>query len=192
MIGPQPPQDDERTQDVLGQDRLIQRKVRSICLSLGLQQADHEDVSQDLRCELYRRSRWFRTKRGCWDQFAATVIDRCAASILRRYARQHAWAPIAIGGEDARDLVAHASANNQSVEDALAFRETLSRLTEEQRRIVDALISYPKCRVAEVLGIPRSTLYRRIKEIALVLCREGVAPRNSENLPNKWDTFEAA
>src|SRR5262249_1034887 len=62
---------------------LIRRKARELVGRAGLTSQDREDLEQELLLRLLERLPAFDAERSAWTTFAALVIRRCAANLLR-------------------------------------------------------------------------------------------------------------
>jgi len=159
----------------------------------GLLEADLFDLQQDLWLDLLKRLPKYRAERGHIRVFISRVVNNKAASILkaRRAAKRDKGRPSLsldreLEGEDGeptnlRELI--------SVDDYLLQTRGVCRTQEERRdlaidirRAVDHLdpphravcllvIDRTVCDVANIVGLPRSTLRDLIKRLRLI-CKE--------------------
>lgn len=121
---------------------------------------DHE---QDLALRLVRARRQFTPDRGTEAAFATAVLDRAAADLARRRAarKRTPAAPLAHDPVDRR----------HGPDAGLAFDlvDALDRLSADMRDLADRLRWQTLAAVARDLGVPRSTLQRRVHHLRSAL-----------------------
>ena len=149
---------------------LIRQKVRRMAERLELCRADEEDLAQDLRLDLLRRSSRYQAERSEWRVFACVVVDRSARSAWRKRTKRP-WTSLIDGsvlGQDVETGDLDRRIRGGTVDRAsqrvlrLDVRELLSALSADDRDLCQRLSNGGLSDVARELGIPRSTLQDRV------------------------------
>ena len=178
-------------------DRYIQSVIRKqaarITKAVQLPRTEREDLEQDLRLHLMERRGAYDRRRGSWNTFARTVIERKAACLLQaaraqnRSRSREAWSldEDAPSGDGARgqfldqDAYLLRTARISRVSDELNdLRIDVDRVVEklkpEHRELARSLMAERVAEVSRRTGVSRSTLYEHIKQIRKVFRDEGL------------------
>ena len=150
-------------------------RVRQYAVRLAggspVRRQERPDHEQDLALRLVRAGRQFTAARGTASAFAAAVLDRAAADLARRRAarKRAPAAPLTHDPVDPRhDAV-------------LSFEliDALDRLSEDLRDLADRLMWQTVAAAARDLGVPRSTLQRRVHHLRSALAAFAPTGRDS-------------
>jgi DNA-directed RNA polymerase specialized sigma24 family protein len=176
---------------------LIRRKARSLVRRGGLSRTERDDVEQDLiLCFLQRRS-LFDPAKGSYGRFVSTVLKGCAANILRarcaakRDPRRTRSLQGRVRGEggastelgenisqqerDAkRGLVAGSA--EEDVQRQLDVAAVLAALPAELRDLALRLMTSTITKVAQELGVRRTTLYTPVRKLRRHFENAGLRP----------------
>ena len=166
--------------------RLIRRKARQIAARDNFTPSDKDDIAQDLWLHLIERIDKFDAEKGTIFAFIVTVVERKAASILRHQAaakrdvcrcsslnlsiRANDGTRVELAStitEDAPNArlgkrTLHPQRGVEMVIDVTEFVETLPA---ELKELCERLRSRTLSEIARETGVPRSTLYERIKKL---------------------------
>lgn len=167
--------------------RLIRKTAKRMVGKTGLIAADVEDLQQDLWLDMLQRLSGYRHDRGHIRAFLTHVVKNKAASILaaRSAAKRGGglrWVSLnepfededgeeverldAISVDDFLRLTRGTIRSEATrLELAIDVRKTVGQLPPPQRAICLLLIDENQCAVANVVGIPRSTLRDLIKRL---------------------------
>jgi RNA polymerase sigma-70 factor (ECF subfamily) len=145
--------------------RLIRTKVKSICRTLRLPGADEEDLEQQLRLDLLRRSPQFDRSRGTWEAFVSCVTVTRARTHFRRL--QGLRRPLAESElQDGLDGCSRLSARDTHASDLVQDLERIQdQLTPDKRRLLEMLRTSSIAEIARELSVPRTTVSARVKAL---------------------------
>lgn len=177
--------------------RFIRYKAGCLARRLGLGPADWEDLEQDLKLHLVKRSSKFDPEVAHWNVFVVTVISRYILTFLmkRRCARLRDGRScvsldelVEDGGEVPDDpeagmvngCAAPCAVDTTAQRDlAIDVQESLARLPRRRRELCQRLMRDSLSEVARQMRIPRTTLYGRI--LALRQDLQAVAENSEKN-----------
>ena len=193
----------------------IKHKAYQLVGQAGLTADDLEDLEQELTIHLFERLPKFDSTRGAFSTFVDRVVDHKAADILdARFAarrdcrifvgsiddtvrlREGGEVPIMdLDLEDAVHVQRGISAPSPHAE--AEFRINLERamaaLTPEQRDLCRRLLTATIAEISAATGVPRPTLYDRLRQIRVAFERAGLReyvrrPDTSTRVPvsNPW------
>ena len=166
---------------------IIRRLASRIVKKAGLPRNESEDLEQDLRLHLWERRSAFDPSRGRWSTFARCVIERKAACLLqaacarirRRSRESFSLDEQEIGGGSKGDRVdqdtylLNTGRISRPIEGLTHLKLDVGRAIEdlslEHRSLAQALMEERVTEVSKRTGVPRSTLYDRIKIIRRAL-----------------------
>ncbi|RME15545.1 MAG: hypothetical protein D6801_07215 [Alphaproteobacteria bacterium] len=179
------------------------RAARRLHRKLALPAADLDDLRQDLLVDLICRLPGFDASRGSIGAFANIVLrNQCSRIAIRHHRQRRAQGgsllsldvPLAgsrepIGETLSEDdgLAAWHGQDRDARADSLtreSLRAVLARLPEDDRRFCRALTHRSVTALAADGFGSRSTLYRRLADLRLVLTAHGLGP--------SWDDLLAA
>jgi RNA polymerase sigma-70 factor, ECF subfamily len=152
---------------------LIARKSSQIIRQTGRPRSDREDVEQTLTLVLLKRLPKFDPAEGDRPAFVRMVLRQATINVLDYLtAGKRAGRPVSldallrIGDEELLYLAEPVGSTSEELGDlALDLAGALEALPGDLRAIADQLREHSITEVARNLGIPRSTLYERAKEI---------------------------
>lgn len=149
---------------------IIRRKVRLLIGRAGFTAQDREDLEQDLVLRLLQSLDLFDPEQAHPNVFITTVIERAVAMILReRRAKKRDS-----GVVHSLDRIKEASStepadprrgDEEASDLASDLVEVLARLPEELRILAERLKSQSLSQAARDLGVPRTTLQRRVQRL---------------------------
>jgi RNA polymerase sigma-70 factor (ECF subfamily) len=149
---------------------IIRRKVRLLIGHAGFTKQDRPDIEQELLVRLLQSLDQFDPNRRHFNVFAATVIGRAAARILRERLAKKRDNGQMCSLNKAKDgcstePVDPRPSHEEQVDLATDLAEVLARLPEELRDLAERLKSRSLSEVARDLGVPRTTLHRRLRRL---------------------------
>jgi len=161
--------------------RLIKSKARQLVGKAGLTQHDQSDIEQDLMIDLLCRMQHFNPAKGKKTTFIARMVERRISTIFEaRFAQCRDWRKCyslneTIGEGDGWQGEIIDLLSNDEDSDNLSDLE-LSSLKMDVERVLDRLPDDLKelclklkentmSEIAREMGVPRGTLYGRIKKI---------------------------
>jgi len=169
--------------------RLIRRKARQLAGRHGFSRSDRQDLEQELMLQLLRRLVDYRADQGTIFAFITTVIERQAATLVRRQTAQmrdprRVATSLNVTIEDGEggciEMAAtiteseaqgrHGAAflsHAEQVDRTVDIAAVLDQLPPELRTLCDELQSTCATAAARNLGISRSELYQRIARLRL-------------------------
>ena len=154
--------------------RLIRRKAREMVGQFGFTGADREDIEQELRLDILKRSRHYDHTKSSIATFSTRIIThRIASLIAERQAGCRDWRLRAAESSYEEFLDAEGSRSGRSpAHEAANLRidlaRVLSMLSPAQRAFCLRLRDQNIAEIAAETGIPASTLYdmrRRIRRM---------------------------
>jgi len=171
-------------------ENLIRHKARQLVGTYGFTEADREDLEQELRIDLLRRLGKYDPTKAKLSTFTARIVEHRIATIIeaRKAAKRDYRGctcslndPFAFDDGDEGELgdtiacetyfqrLSPDSLPDVTQRDmAIDVADVLAGLTSEQQRLCAMLREHTVLEISELCGIPRATLYDRIKEIRLV------------------------
>lgn len=145
--------------------RLIRTKVKSICRTLRLPGADEEDLEQQMRLDLLRRSPQFDRSRGTWEAFVCCVTGSRARTHFRRLQglrRPLVESELQVGLDGCNRVSADDTHASDLMQDLEAIQD---QLTPDKRRLLEMLRTSSITEIARQLHIPRTTVAARVKAL---------------------------
>jgi RNA polymerase sigma factor (sigma-70 family) len=166
----QPRQDGELPQgEHLGNDlvhgeagAIIRHAVRRILRGTSASESDHDDVAQDLCLAVLARLAKYDSRRGRWPAFATIVIRSREGQLRRRYLRGR-HLERTVGELDCIDRSPEAAITQSDLRHD--FKAVVSRLPHKLQYLCELLTKRTVAAAARELGIPRTTLRRRIAKL---------------------------
>jgi RNA polymerase sigma factor (sigma-70 family) len=158
---------------------LIERKARNFSRHVRSNEADVNDISQDLAVAIVLAQKKFNPARGDWRALVTTAARNCILNLRRdRNALKRGkgtWSidkPL-LGEFCLAQMIPEHPINNRPVnplhEEAVQImidvKGALDSLPAELRPLANLLLEYSKAEAARRSGIPRTTLDRRIHQI---------------------------
>ena len=176
--------------------QLIRCKARQLVGQAGLVEDDQEDIEQDLRLHLFEQLSKYDPARGAFSTFVDRVVDHKAADILdARFAarrdcrifvgsiddtvrlREGGEVPIIdLDLEDAMHVQRGISAPSPyaEAEFRIVLERAMAALTPEQRDLCRRLLTATIAEISAATGVPRPTLYDRLRQIRAAFERAGL------------------
>ncbi len=152
---------------------LIRRKARQLTGRAGFRAHDREDLEQELCLLLLKRLPAFDGKRGKLERFVAMALARYGVNLLRRQRagkRDHRRTRqlrdpdrVPWQGADARYL--RGRSPEELVDLAMDVASVLDQLPLAMRELAERLMKASPAQVARDLGMARTTLYTRIRNL---------------------------
>jgi RNA polymerase sigma-70 factor (ECF subfamily) len=188
------PDDAPQPIDQIASD-LIRRKARKLVGRAGFTSQDREDLQQEFLVRVLPQLRAFDPRRGPVHAFVSTVIDNCAADLLRERLAQKrdyrrlrplhkARAPdeeaadqrAAEPGQDAHDARLGRSPRSPEEKAQLAsdVAEVLARLSPKDQDLARRLKQDSVSQVARDLGRSRSGVYANVRRLRQIFARAGL------------------
>lgn len=174
---------------------IIRKKVLQMIGRAGFMRQDHSDLEQELLARLLQSLKSFDPQKAHRNVFVTAVVNRDVASILRdkkaakRDHRRVCSLNVRIevteeGTAELADTIGDQERNAQrgqcprSPEElaqlAMDVADLLPDWPEELRRVAEELTTKSKSQAARDLGIPRSTLYERVRRIRQLFEKAGL------------------
>ena len=175
--------------------RLIRASARGVIDSTGCPRYEQEDVQQDLMLHYWVHRDSYRSDRGARSTFAKVVIRRKAAALaIRARARRRSGVHVSIGPNELPDfepntaearrfdacVVAAGRADDALHDLHLDVRRAIGRLSKSDRLLARRLMQSSITEIVKATGIPRSTIYDRIKSIRQSFVSAGLCSPRSE------------
>ena len=165
--------------------RLIRRKARQLACRSDFTRSDCADIEQDLAQKLVQQMEAFDPAAAHWYAFVTTVVERQTATLVRdrraakRDRRRVTTLHVLIDGDDGPVEFAQTIASDEHLnrtgrwrrsdaeraELALDTATVLAALPEDLRDLAVRLMDASPSQVARDLGVPRSTLQRRMERL---------------------------
>jgi RNA polymerase sigma factor (sigma-70 family) len=140
---------------------IIARKARSLVGRAGLRHQDRDDLVQELTLQVLARRDQYEPSRGTWPGFVKRLVERLGNNLVRdRLAAKRYGGPHRPLGEPIP-----APHDPRADSRALDVAEALGTLPPDLRVVAELLMTRAVTEVAEVLGVARSTVYARLREI---------------------------
>lgn len=158
---------------------LIRRKARQLLGKYGFGVHDLQEIQQTLVVRLLLALQSFDPTRSNAFKFSTAVVERAVASIVRdRQAQKRNQETRSLAEPDqehttlGESLDQHCDqrrndtrSDQERLELAMDVAEVLARLPDELRRIAELRMSNSTAEVARILGVPRTTINERLKDL---------------------------
>jgi RNA polymerase sigma-70 factor (ECF subfamily) len=166
--------------------RLIRRKARQLAAKENFSPSDRDDIAQDLWLHLLERLEKFDPEKGTIFAFIQTVVERKTVSILRRHTaakrdicrcsslnlsiraddgtRMELASTIAENAPDPR-LCQQTRHPQHRMEIAIDVESVVSQMPADLQELCERLKTHTLTEIAQETGIPRTTLYGRVRQI---------------------------
>jgi RNA polymerase sigma-70 factor (ECF subfamily) len=150
---------------------IIRRKARLLVGRAGFTEQDRQDLEQELVLRLLQSLDLFDPEQGHSNVFATTVIERAVGTILRkrRAKKRDARVRSLDRGQSKDDKspepVDPRPSGQEAFDLASDLADVLARLPDDLRALAERLKSSSLSRVAEDLGVPRTSLQRRVQRL---------------------------
>lgn len=156
---------------------LIRAKVQRLIAKAGLHQQDHLDLMQEVWTRLWPRLRAYDPHKGQLQGFLATTIDRIVANLLRdRFAAKRDFRRLVSLQQRVRTEEGSVElgqtlcspkqdAGQERADLALDVADAIAQLPEDKRELVQLLQHQNLTEIARRLGVPRSPLQGRIRQV---------------------------
>lgn len=167
---------------------LIKHKARQIIGKAGFQASDLEDIEQELAIDLHIRLPKYDPRRARKTTFMARIVEhKLSALITERHAQCRDWRRCRtsldeppVSGDDPNDdplaeqISDEAIGSDEVLNLMVDLREALDTMPDDLRHLWDCLLTGNIRRVSKDLGIPRTTLYGRLKKLRALLAEAGL------------------
>ena len=174
--------------------RMIRSRAVQIVGLVGLPKTDRDDMEQELRLHVLRRSEKFDPTIARWNTFVRVVTERHAATLIERLRRRNRMPnpaccpnPSSVSldavseppnTEEAKlniqAAVAVHSTHEQESDLVMDVQQVLSLLPRPCRRMCALLKLHSVAEAARLLGIPRTTLHDRLSRLREVFVAAGI------------------
>jgi RNA polymerase sigma factor (sigma-70 family) len=161
---------------------LIRRKAARMVGRAGLRVQDREDLEQELALHILEREGAFDVRRGSWHAFARHVVDRHGENIVRSRRAKKRY-----GGPEERLTEEIPAPPTEAEVPVHVVATALATLPEKLRRVAELVMEGTVTAAAKALGISRSTVYARLREIR----DRSEFQKLAENLSGLPDTLRA-
>lgn len=140
---------------------LIKRKAARMVGRAGLRVQDREDLEQQLAQHVLERRGSYNPRRGTWSAFVRRVVERHGENLIRarRAAKRYGGAL----GSPTDEPIGH---GDDAEVHARTVAAALATLPAELRRVAELVMAGTVTGAARTLGISRSTVYARLREIS--------------------------
>jgi len=167
--------------------RIIKHKARQLIGSAGFTESDREDLEQEMMLDLLRRLPKYDSGRAQRNTFIARVVEHRIATIIEeRVAGKRDWRLCTASMNDRFDLGEGGSIERLEVYDMDEYLRQTGRLSRssserlhllidlglaiaslppELRNLCERLKTESVTEISRDTGVPRGTLYDRIKEL---------------------------
>ena len=143
---------------------LIRRKAMQLVRRARLLQNSCDDLEQELTIDLLTRLPAFDPDRGDREVFVKVLLAHAAANLLRRLRTRPA---------PSSPLPSEVPARSGTAGWAHEVAEVLTTLPDNLQEIAELLASHTPTEVARELGLSRSTVYRRRRDLRALFERAG-------------------
>ena len=170
-------------------ENLIRTEAARIVRGARLRDDEREDLEQDLRLHLVKRTRQYDAERGRPTTFAKCVVTRQACALLsasraqRRSRGREAYSldEVQPGGHEPRidhidqDTYLRATGRRPDQLDlSLDVKRAMGKLGDGERELAQLLMEDRMADIARRTGIPRSSLYDRVARLRASLEAAGL------------------
>lgn len=152
--------------------RLIRRIAWRLTRYAGLSKRDREDLEQELTVRLQESLANFDPAQAHRNVFITTVVERNARKIIRdRLTQKRSNCRVGSldamleDGEDGLPELARESHDLEHADAAIDVAELIARLPADLRDIAERLKTQSISQAAREMGIPRTTLRRRLEKL---------------------------
>lgn len=138
---------------------IIKSKARRLVGRSGLRAQDRADLEQELSLHVFQKRPRFNPRRGSWTAFVRRVVERYGENLVRarRTAKRY--------GGPTDPLTDAVPARDENDARARAVLEAVAGLPAELREVAELVLSGSVAAAARELGVSRSTVYARLREI---------------------------
>ena len=169
---------------------LIRNKARQLVGKAGLTQSDQPDIEQELMIDLLCRMQYFNPAKGKKTTFMARIVERRISTIFEaRFAQCRDWRKCYSlnytidNGEGLQsemiDLLNNDEDSNRTSDLELSslkmdVERVLATLPDDLKELCLKLKENTMTEIAKEMGVPRGTLYGRIKKIRKAFLAAGL------------------
>ena len=170
--------------------RIIKHKARKLIVSKGFSKSDREDLEQEMIYDLLRRLPKFDSAKAQLNTFIARVVENRIATIIEeRQAGKRDWHLCTASLNDRLDQGENGTVERQEVYDMdeylrqsgrfsrnpidqmqlrIDLKNAIGALPPELRSLCNRLKTESVTEISRNTGIPRGTLYDRIKKLRVL------------------------
>ncbi|MAD79962.1 MAG: hypothetical protein CMJ50_03840 [Planctomycetaceae bacterium] len=165
--------------------RYIRGRSRQIARQAGLCKADVDDVQQILFQRICENIGQFDPEEACFLVFVTALVERYAVNIIRHHLAvkrgRRVTCPLStIVDDDGRpaelfELIGDREQDNRTLRKSpdprtaldlpIDVREAITTLPDDMRKLVKLLMVYSPTDLARELGVPRTTIHDRIRQL---------------------------
>jgi DNA-directed RNA polymerase specialized sigma24 family protein len=139
---------------------IVRHKACRLVGRAGLRPQDREDIEQQLVLHILEQLEQFDPARGTWPAFVQRLVERFGKNLIRSLrAGKRDSGPLAPLPEEGP-----AGPENPPAPD-LDRAEALAQLPEDLRAVVELLVTESVKGAARELGVSRSTVHARVREL---------------------------
>ncbi len=168
-------------------NNLIRCKARQLIGTAGFTSADCEDIEQELALDLLQRLKHYDPTKAKETTFMALIVEHKLAKLIKdRHAACRDWRlcqesldePFGLDSDEPKSRLDQLCDPAAMTKDALAFeldlQAALEALPEDLRELWELMLDSNLHRVSRLTGIPRTTLYDRLRRLHDALLRAGL------------------
>ncbi|GHU19891.1 hypothetical protein FACS189472_10320 [Alphaproteobacteria bacterium] len=146
----------------------IHTYARKLCKLKSLHFMDHEDIQQELLCELISSAKAYDQSKGDFLHFANVVLQKKYLMLIEKYNREKRGAKALIFEYDDE----HFQSQNISLDgilESIDLEKLISRLPNRYRDVINLFLNHSVSEILDMTGRYRSSVYadiKRAKDIA--------------------------
>jgi RNA polymerase sigma factor (sigma-70 family) len=146
--------------------RLVRYKASQLLHLPGFTESDRADLHQKLLVKLIASRRHYRCRKGTWHAYAATVLDRHAATLARdrKAQKRRPDREVPFDADQSRDL-RRPLPSEDSLDLVLDLKALWETLSLQDRQLAELLLQESTTSAAKSLGISRRTCRDRLKKM---------------------------
>ena len=140
---------------------IVRRKACRLVGRAGLQPQDREDIEQQLVLHILEQLERFDPARGTWPAFVQCLVERFGKNLVRSLrAAKRDSGPLAALPEEGPP-----GPGQPLAAETLELTEALAHLPEDLRAVAELLLTRTVAGTARALGVSRSTVHARVREL---------------------------
>jgi RNA polymerase sigma-70 factor (ECF subfamily) len=145
--------------------RLVRHKASQLLRLPGFTESDRADLQQNLLVKLIASRHHYRRRKGTWHAYAATVLDRQAATLARDRKAQKRRPDREVPFTDHFSDLRRPLPSEDSLDLVLDLKALWETLSVQDRQLAELLLQESTTSAAKSLGISRRTCRDRLKKM---------------------------